>query len=284
MPTAAGAAPGGYAPGDVVTVNGISVTAPLTAGSVALTVDRVDGTSETLLVTTHANGQVTVGDGTDAATSGVPAGGPSAEVRRPRVLAARRRKWPSAYNWHFRKASTPNELSKKQATKALKSAASNIATSNNDCGMADEVGLAVNYQGSTTQASDVTSVPTCVGSPQPQNVTEFGPITGGGGGILAATCTYTSGGTITNADVRMNTNFEWWTGGGCSGAFSVQGVQTHEYGHAVGVGHVTEAEHGNLTMSTNINGQCSHFEASMGEGDVLPCGTSTDQSLLIDRS
>jgi len=34
-----------YAPGDVVTVNGISVTAPTTAGAVALSVDRADGSS-----------------------------------------------------------------------------------------------------------------------------------------------------------------------------------------------------------------------------------------------
>ena len=48
-----------------------------------------------------------------------------------------------------------------------------------------------------------------------------------------------------------------------------QGVQTHEYGHAFGMGHVSEADHGNLTMSTNINGAWSNFEASLGRGDVL---------------
>jgi hypothetical protein len=254
-----------YVPGDVVMVNGIGVTAPLTEGSVALSVDRVDGTSQTLMVTTDAAGRVTVSNGTPAAPTD-PNFVPPPKCSDP-AFSLLGGKWPSSYNWNFRRATTPNELTKKKATQALKQSVNNITNSSNGCGLADEVSLTNNYLGSTTQASDVTSIPTCVGSPQPLNVTEFGPI--GGGGILAATCTYTSGGTITNADVRINNGFEWWTGGSCSGAYGVRAVQTHEYGHAVGLGHVDEANHGNLTMSTNINSSCSDFEASLGQGDVL---------------
>jgi hypothetical protein len=255
-----------YQPGDVVTVNGISVTAPANAGSVALTVDRVDGTSQTLSVTTDAAGRVTVGN--DSATSGTTDVAPP-KCDDPAYSLISGASWPGAYSWAFRRATTPNEMTKKAATRELKKAVNNNSNSSNACGLADQVDLPNNYQGSTTQASDVTSQPACVGNPQPINVTEFGPM--GGGGILAATCTYSSGGTITNADVKLNTNFEWWEGtGGCTGqVFGLQGVQTHEYGHAVGVGHVSEADHGNLTMSTNINGTCSNFEASLGQGDVL---------------
>lgn len=257
-----------YEPGDIVTVNGISVTAPATAGSVSLTVDRVDGTSQTLSVTTDEAGRVTVGDDSDVVTSG-PDGGAPPKCDDPAYTLINGSSWPGAYSWAFRRATTPNEMTKKAATRELKKAVNNISNSSNACGLADQADIPNIYQGSTTQASDVTSQPACVANPQPINVTEFGAM--GGGGILAATCVYSSGGNITDADVKLNLNFEWWEGtGGCGGStYGLQGVQTHEYGHAVGVGHVTESDHGNLTMSTNINGTCSNFEASLGQGDVL---------------
>jgi len=261
-----------YAPGDVVTVNGISVTAPTTAGAVALSVDRADGNSQILLVTTDSAGRVTVSDDSDAA-AGATAQVPPPKCNDPAFSVINGSSWPSTYNWNFRKATTPNEMTRKAATRELKKAVNNITNASNGCGLADRVGLTNNYQGSTTQASDVNSVPACASAAGNQNVTEFGPINGGGGNILAATCTYSTGsnGTIVAADVRINTNFEWWEGtGSCSGStFGLQGVQTHEYGHAVGMGHVSEATSGNLTMSTNINGTCSNFEASLGKGDVL---------------
>lgn len=259
-----------YAPGDVVTVDGISVTAPATAGAVALSVDRADGSSQTLLVTTDAAGRVTVGDGSDAVTP-APAGGSPPKCNDSAFSLINGSSWPNAYNWHFRKFTTPNELTPAGTTKALKQSVNNITGSKNNCGLADQVGLQNNYQGATRQDTDVTPQLTCKDNPRPQNVTGFGNITAGGGNVLAATCTYTTGtnGNIVHADVLINTNFEWWTGGSCSNAIGLRAVQTHEYGHAVGLGHVDEANHGNLTMSTNINGACSNFEASLGRGDVL---------------
>ncbi len=257
-----------YAPGDVVTVNGISVTAPTTAGAVALSVDRADGSSQTLVVTTDAAGGVTVGDAGVATTpEGAAASPPKCDDSAFTTINGA--SWPGTYRWNFRSSTTPNELTKAGATDALKTSVNNITRSSNNCGLADQVSATNSYQGSTSQSSDVTSQPACKASPGSKNVTEFGPI--GGGGILAATCTYSTGpgGNIVFADVRINTDFEWWTGGGCSGAYGLKAVQTHEYGHAFGMGHVSEANHGNLTMSTNINGACSNFEASLGRGDVL---------------
>ena len=257
-----------YAPGDVVTVNGISVTAPAAGKTVALNVERIDGTSQTLSVTTDAAGRVTVGDGSETASTDAEVAAPN-KCDDSAYSLINGSSWPGAYSWAFRKSTTPNEMTKKAATRELKKAVNNNSNAKNACGLADQTDLPNNFQGSTTQESDVTSVPSCKASPGPINVTEFGPM--GGGGILAATCTYSGGGQITDADVRINTNFEWWEGtGACSGqTFGLQGVQTHEYGHAVGVGHVEEGAHGNLTMSTNINGTCSNFEASLGRGDVL---------------
>lgn len=259
-----------YAPGDVVTVNGISVTAPATAGAVALSVDRADGSSQTLLVTTDASGQVTVGDGGETVVPAAPAASPP-KCNDSAYTLINGASWPSAYNWYFKKSTTPNELTSRGATKALKQSVKNITGSKNGCGLADQVGLNNDYKGSTKQDPDVTPQLTCKSNPQPQNVTAFGAISAGGGNVLAATCTYSTGpnGNIVHADVLINTNFEWWTGGSCSSAIGLRAVQTHEYGHAVGMGHVDEANHGNLTMSTNLNSACSNFEASLGKGDVL---------------
>lgn len=38
-------------------------------------------------------------------------------------------------------------------------------------------------------------------------------------------------------DVRFNNAFKWQTSSGCSGGYDLQGVATHEFGHAVGLGH-----------------------------------------------
>ena len=38
-------------------------------------------------------------------------------------------------------------------------------------------------------------------------------------------------------DVRFNNSFQWMTSSGCSNGFDLAGVSTHEFGHAVGLGH-----------------------------------------------
>ena len=38
-------------------------------------------------------------------------------------------------------------------------------------------------------------------------------------------------------DVRFNNAFKWQSSSGCSGGYDLAGVATHEFGHAVGLGH-----------------------------------------------
>jgi len=38
-------------------------------------------------------------------------------------------------------------------------------------------------------------------------------------------------------DVRFNNAFKWQSSSGCSGGYDLAGVSTHEFGHAVGLGH-----------------------------------------------
>lgn len=258
-----------YAPGDVVTVDGATVTAPAPGNAVAMTIDRIDATSTTLVVSTDADGTVSVDSGADVVAPDDTTGGSPDKCNDPAYSLINGASWPGTYEWNFRRSTTPNELTKGQATRALKQSADNITGADNNCGIADQVSATNSYEGNTSQPSDVNAVPACAAVPGSQNVTEFGDILGTG--ILAATCTYSTGtnGDITDADVRINTDFEWWVSGACTTAYGLKAVMTHEYGHAYGVGHVDEANHGNLTMSTNINGPCSNFEQNLGEGDIL---------------
>jgi hypothetical protein len=265
----ASAADSSYSPGDVVTVDGASVVAPAAGHSVAISVDRLTG-STILAVTTSADGTVTVSNELPGMSEdSVPAAPNKCSDSAFSYSPYNGASWPGSYNWRIKTNSIPNELTKKQATGGLKTSVKNITGANNDCGMADQVSAKASYKGSTTSSSDVTAGLQCNAQPNMKNVTEFGPINTDG--VLAATCTYSTGagGDIGAASVRINTGYKWWVSGGCTSAIGLKATMTHEYGHAFGMGHVDEANHGNLTMSTNINSDCSNFEASLGRGDVL---------------
>jgi hypothetical protein len=95
---------------------------------------------------------------------------------------------------------------------------------------------------------------------------------------IAVACTWMVDGAYSipsaaQSDIRMNKEDYRWGAApfadACQSKYSVQGVLTHELGHTFGLAHVSEADHGNLTMSTLINGFCKEPEATFGEGDIL---------------
>jgi hypothetical protein len=59
------------------------------------------------------------------------------------------------------------------------------------------------------------------------------------------------------------------TAASCRNRYDLEAVMTHERGHTFGLNHVSESGHGNLTMSTQINGPCQLTERTLGWGDVL---------------
>ena len=56
-------------------------------------------------------------------------------------------------------------------------------------------------------------------------------------------------------------------GGDCRSKYSVEAAATHEFGHAFGLGHVSESLHPALTMSPVI-AACQSSETTLGLGDV----------------
>jgi hypothetical protein len=173
-------------------------------------------------------------------------------------------RWSSTFKWKFYAASTPSYLSAAAVEGALRNATDAVTHSRNDCGLADQVGARHQYLGRSS--SPVSSGGPCGGRNGVSNV-GFGDLRPG---VLAVTCTYSSGGRAVESDLRFNRAFRWYTRepSGCSRAWSIAGVAVHERGHTFGLGHVTpQATHASLTMSPAI-APCTKADATLGLGDV----------------
>lgn len=68
---------------------------------------------------------------------------------------------------------------------------------------------------------------------------------------------------FTEVDVRFNNAFSWQNSSGCSGGFDLAGVSTHEFGHAVGLGH---SDVQGATMYPSI-GACDFSASSLASDD-----------------
>jgi hypothetical protein len=175
--------------------------------------------------------------------------------------------WNTLYQWRFNASTTPSEVSQDNATSAVKDAVKNITQAHNDCGMSDKVSATQLYKGTTTKTPNEGSNSSCLGS-DGTSVVAFGDLASTD---LAFTCWWTSGNHTVEADIRLNkVEFSWVVniGPSCVTKYSVEAVATHEFGHAFGLGHVSELLHGSLTMSPVIL-PCQSSEKTLGKGDVL---------------
>jgi len=77
-------------------------------------------------------------------------------------------------------------------------------------------------------------------------------------------------GVTVEADMKLNKHdFKWTTTTvGCSNQYLVQAVATHQFGWVFGLGNVSEASHGNLTMSATLFA-CDNSASTLGLGDML---------------
>lgn len=168
-------------------------------------------------------------------------------------------KWMRTLKWAFRASSTPAGLTRLGVRNKLNRAFSNIVDARNNCGRPDRVNATAQYLGTTT------SRPNC-NTMDGQNVVGFRSLAAG---TLARTCWWTINGRIVEADIQINSDLPWSTSlTTCRNQYMLEAVMTHEVGHAFGLGHVSERDHGRLTMSTRLDGPCNNREASLGLGDL----------------
>jgi hypothetical protein len=248
-------------PGDLLKHRSLSVLIPPEGEGLHAEALFADGHSEELIVRTETGGKVAlVHDLPSAPTRNAQA---ALDACADGAYNVKGHKWNQALRWTFNASSTPAELTAAEAETALRAAASNITSGNNDCGLAGATSAKHEYLGRAARADSP------CGSPGDGfNVVAFGETSEG---ALAVTCNRISGDSVTESDIRINkVNFKWTTqaeAAGCSKQYGLAAVMTHEFGHAFGLGHVTEAEHAALTMSTAI-GACNGAAATLGLGDV----------------
>jgi hypothetical protein len=175
-------------------------------------------------------------------------------------------KWKQTLNWRYQSSSTPGDLNGADTLNVIKRSFDNITGAHNDCGLADTVGATAQYLGPTSAKPNVNKRGRC--SPRDnQNVVGFGRLPNG---ILAVTCIRFGNNSITEADIRINTQWDWALTEGTCRLWQelLEPTMTHEIGHMFGLGHVGEKKHGRLTMSPVSDGPCSNGESTLGWGDV----------------
>lgn len=181
-------------------------------------------------------------------------------------------RWRDTVRWRMNQDSIPAYLDDRAATvAAVRSAAANIASGRNDCGLPENLDMRQRYEGDTDRHAGVTERGAC-GKRDGHNVVSFGRLTPG---TLAVTCVWwqsTGGvGRSVEADIMIDE-----VGGafflnpppGCAGRWDLESTVTHEFGHVFGLGHVTYDEHPDLTMTDGLP-DCSTAYRGVGLGDYL---------------
>lgn len=142
-------------------------------------------------------------------------------------------------------------------------------------GHARHVSATQSYLGTTTRSPDMDQVD-CTAR-DGVSVTAWGDLDTVVNGVrneagpLARTCTFYNQVTdeALESDAKINDQEYYWyitKPADCASmfAYSLEATMTHERGHTFGLKHVSEGEHGYLTMSKRSQGPCQNSEATLG--------------------
>ncbi len=182
------------------------------------------------------------------------------------------------HKWYYNRATTPPEVTADAAQTAMVAGTDNIKKGFNDCGGTTDYGINHTFGGNTAKLANIGDDGKCT-TRDGQNTVSFGDLPGDATKVvLAVNCNFyarllfISLPEVAEADVKFNKVEAKWTvtpGSGCTNQFDIEAIMTHERGHTWGLAHVTEADHGNLTMSEFIEGPCQDIERTLGRGDLI---------------
>jgi hypothetical protein len=264
----------------VIRDNGVGTVLPDPGQSVFVDATTTEGFQE-LEVTRYKDGTVDlnhVGDESeDAQTSPdivTAASGP--DECSDRAFSKRDYKVFVVLRGYFNPKTTPNELSRKAAVRAIRRGTADVYDTRNNCRLRDKMPdqIGMSYEGSINARAQVSTSGGCVGQDM-KSVVSFGTLRENS---LAVTCTerhLIKGKWHTKwSDIMINkAQFKWTTrpqARSCNGKkYDLESTVAHERGHTFGLDHVAESKHANLTMSDRSNGPCQSSERSLGRGDVL---------------
>jgi hypothetical protein len=223
----------------------------------------VGGGERTLSARTLGDGTVIVRASQHHPTAADDASDPCADD----AYATYAHAWINTFEWYVKIGSRPKKLGRARTVAAFRRAARNLTEARNDCGLSDEIEAEQQYGGTTKTPMNVGADSSCL-TPDDQSVLGFGDL---GKGVIAFTCWWTENGELVSSDIKLNkVHFEWTIAvtPSCKRRWSVEAVLTHELGHTFGLDHVSEEEHGALTMSEVIRA-CQASEVTLGLGDIL---------------
>jgi hypothetical protein len=171
------------------------------------------------------------------------------------------------FDWRFQASSRPKGFNAAGTAYALRRAAFNIVAGDNNCGLSDLISATHWYRGTTSRRPNISSGGSCL-SRDRVNTVGFGTLPSG---YLGMTCWWIYDGRVVEADIKLNKAYYRWyinRPSGCYRKWSIEAAATHEFGHAFGLGHVSEGQHASLTMSPIIKA-CQSSEKTLGLGDVV---------------
>jgi hypothetical protein len=248
--------------------HGVSATADTTAGGQTLSAETAgDGTVRLRNVGSETPAETEAGAGAACADCIPPCEVPDFTFIITPV-------WKGPVRWSMNTARTPRPLSPAQGLATTKKSAVDIAAGANDCGLHDVTGLTTPFQGTTAKrASMDPNSESCLPKGDGVNVVEWGQLgTSPFGTTLGLTCVRWLVGAvplgIDEFDMRLNDDdglFTLTPGTQCSADIDLQGVTTHEWGHAVGLNHVGQ---GAETMFQTIE-RCDASRRTLALGEIL---------------
>ncbi|MFH0173223.1 matrixin family metalloprotease [Streptomyces cacaoi] len=257
--------------GRVVTHEGAGVAVPEPGTTVSVDALTVDGSAHGFTLTVAADGTVSY-----AYEAAHPEAVARARADAPApctdgAYSTAGRKEYGTYEWFIGDGPLPGRLSLAESRRAFEDAIATITTSRNDCGYDDTVTAKARFLSTTGNEAGIDRAARCTRR-DGLSVWDAGDI---GGEAVATTCSWSrpmpdGPEELLEADVRFNTHefpFTNRPSGGCTHAYDVRSVATHEAGHVFGLGH-SGVGHENLTMYAN-SFACSTDARTLGKGDIL---------------
>jgi hypothetical protein len=148
----------------------------------------------------------------------------------------------------------------------INAAATRVGDAYDNCGLPGTTGVPAVYDGTTTYTTNVTFSGGCA-TQDGQSVQKFGNLSSSVAAI-AITCVGYSAltGWVIHTDTVYKNGVPWSTLSGltgCSGAYDLQGVATHEMGHVYGLNHAGDA----TQVMYASSGYCDTGDRLLGSGD-----------------